>query len=91
MVYLYMKDEHFRADFQNIDLLPNSDNTYIIYYLNEKFGKIIQNLVRVLCTFYVFNARKGNDGKSQIRTNIEKNAPDMPTSPSSHVCTELEL
>ena len=32
MVYLYMKDEHFRADFQNIDLLPNSDNTYIILF-----------------------------------------------------------
>ena len=35
--------------------------------------------------------KKGKEKKSQIYTNLEKSAPDMPTSPSSHVCTKLEL
>ena len=32
-----------------------------------------------------------NEKKSQIGTNLLKSAPDMPTSPSNHVCSKLEL
>ena len=32
-----------------------------------------------------------NEKKSQIGTNLLKSTPDMPTSPSNHVCTKLEL
>ena len=32
-----------------------------------------------------------NEKKSQIVTNLQKSAPDMPTSPSNQVCNQLEL
>ena len=32
-----------------------------------------------------------NEKKSQIATNLQKSAHDMLTSPSNHVCKELEL
>ena len=32
-----------------------------------------------------------NEKKSQIGTNLLKSTPDMPTSPSNHVCTKLDL
>ena len=65
-------------------------------------GKVVQNPLFGATThkyMYMYidftgtalNAGIRRERKSQISTNLEKNAPVMPTSPSNHVCGKLEL
>ena len=59
-------------------------------------GKVVQNSLFGATThkyidFTALNAGIRWERKSQISTNLEKNAPVMPTSPSNHVCRKLEL
>ena len=72
------------------------ENYFLFFPPATTRGKVVQNCLFGATThkyidFTALNAGIRYERKSQIRTNLEKNAPVIPTSPSNHVCTELEL